>query len=100
MEREEKLLNNIAKLVEVATGVTLQEMREVPKGSKKNLARGVFLVVASVYEIHPKVVARFLNRSRASIIITTKRYLDYISVGDKELCEYTQAILNLLKTIK
>ena len=99
MENEEidNVLHNIAVLVECATGVSLEEIRmEGHRTEKKSFARGLILVCARVKEIHPSKVAEFIHRSRPSVIITTQRYLDSMSIGDKEMLIYTEAILNLL----
>lgn len=90
-------LKQISELVAETVGVSFEEMLSKQKNASLNMARGVFFLVCKLHNYHPKVVGKFLNRSRCSCILTTKQYLGYYDSKDKLVCSYVKQIEDALK---
>ena len=89
-------LDMILATVEEVTGVSEREMSDRIKSLRINTARGVYFLVARQYGFHPFDVAKRLNRSRASCIITTKQYRWYYQCGDKSVVELVDKIRDII----
>ena len=59
-----------------------------PRSVKLSTLRGIVCLLSWEYDIHPRKIAKLIQRSRANIINQTNRYRNWLRNGDKLTLEY------------
>lgn len=88
----------VAQAVCAAFNITRQQLVYAPKSKAINFARGLYCATTVIAGIHPKDAAHTIQRSRASVITVAKHYKGYLEVGDQELTNLYNAIIQNLLT--
>ena len=59
-----------------------------PRSVKLSTLRGIACILSWEYDIHPRKIAKLIQRSRANVINQTNRYRSWLNNGDKLTIEY------------
>lgn len=73
--------------------VTINDVRSRKRTTMRNIARGLYLVIAAKYGHRIIDYSTFINRSHCSCTITRQHYEGYIKINDKFISNlYTKAL--------
>lgn len=75
-------LQRILELVEEESGLPSGAIKNRERNSQRDLARGVFYLLAVSEGYRPKEISIFVERSRVNVQIVVQHYKGYLQTGD------------------
>lgn len=77
-------------------GVSEDEVRSKKRTSMRNIARGLYLVIAASYGYRIVEYSAFIHRTHCSCSITRQHYEGYIKIRDKYISGLYEGIMTIL----
>lgn len=77
-------------------GVSEDEVRSKKRTTMRNIARGLYLVIAASYGYRIVDYSAFIDRTHCSCTITRQHYEGYINIRDKYINGLYEEILAIL----
>lgn len=91
-ERADNIINAVCK----AGNLSWVELMTAPKSLKINILRGLACYLAWEMNIHARIMAKFIGRSRSNIINMGQKYRGFVQSKDKSTMSYYNEIKKYL----
>lgn len=91
-ERADKIVNAIC----IVGNISWVELMTAPKSLKLNILRGLACYFAWEMNVHARIMAKFIGKSRSNIINMGQKYRGFIQAKDKSTMSYYTEIKKYL----
>jgi len=95
IEQQEKTIRRIVEAACDCVGISQEDFLSVKRNGKLDIIRGVCYLLSREFQIHPRITAKVVKRSRCNVITMSGKYMRCLG-KDKQASELYNAVCRRL----